>query len=160
MITEEQILANGAQVLALGFKEEVVLQGHSLTGALEDSVRIEYDGVQITVSVKDYVKWVNEGFPASSATMKQLPFVIEYVEQRMGKRGKEAVGIAVAIIKTWQREGGMPTKASSRFSSNSKRTELVEDAYEKNIQETDDQIGQGMDQFFNHEFNKEKSETI
>lgn len=122
---------------ALDLKSELREQGHYLTGALENSIESQIvftgDGLALEISALDYLNPVNTGVPAENipynsgvrsgaGTSAYIQGLVNYVKKRMGvSNDKEALGIAFAIAKKHENEG-MPTAASSRFSSNGRRT--------------------------------------
>lgn len=161
-MTIADILKQAEPLINQILRKELGDQGHYLTGALDQSLeaRVSKKPNQDIMEgfAAHYTQWVNNGFPASSASFKQLPFVISYFEKR-GLSGKEAVGAAYATIKTWMKEG-MPTQASKRFSSTGSRTSAIENAFTGHQTEIDEFIGNSIDFVVEEEFQKEKSETI
>lgn len=143
-------------------RKEMVAQGHHLTGAMEDSLDSQaskkgkadiMEGFAIL-----YTQFVNDGVPASSASFKQFPFLVEYFRQK-GFGEREAKGAAAATIRTWMKEG-MPTQASKRFSSTGSRTNMIEAAFTANEHKVDEYMANSFDFAVNEMFHKEKSETI
>lgn len=143
-------------------RKEMVDQGHHLTGAMEESLEATITAKPGETDMEGfaahYTQYVNYGFPASSANFGQVPYLIDYFKKR-GLSEKEATGAAFATVKVWMKEG-MPTTASNRFSTTGKRTNMIEDAFEKNGQALDNFIGAGFDRLIEAEFQQEKSETI
>lgn len=141
-------------------------QGHSLTGdliqSLEYKVRENATGVGIDFLANQYGEYLNTGVPASripykpggpkrGGTSKYIQALIRYVERRMGLRGKEATGVAFAIARRHSREG-MPTRASYRFSKNSRRTGwvdvVIENETEKIEQTVTEFVGRELEALF------------
>lgn len=143
-------------------KKEIVAQGHHLTGALEDSLQADVSKKGSADLMEGfanyYAQFVNDGFPAASATFKQVPFLIEYFKQR-GLGEKEATGAAFATVKKWMNEG-MPTQASKRFSQTGSRTNMIESAFLGAEVRIDEVLTNGFDFVVEEKFQKEKSETI
>lgn len=162
MITITDILYQADGFIEQIIKKEMIAQGHHLTGKMEESLHGEVshkpnkhilEGFAIY-----YTQFVNEGFPASSANFKQVPYVLAFWKSR-GLSDKEALGAAFATIKVWMNQG-MPTQASKRFSSTGSRTNMIENALIGHASQIDDFIGAGLDQVIEAEFQLEKSETI
>jgi len=119
-------------------------QGHELSGSavkqMETVIREEIATIVIEGYVPDYMAINNSGVTAARIPYtpnsgrppsKYISGLIDYVKRRMGKSDKEAKGIAFAIASKHKQEG-MPTKASSRYSSTGKRTGFIEQALDKN----------------------------
>lgn len=143
-------------------REEIIAQGHHLTGKMEESLH----GVKSSRGRTDllegfaifYAQFVDQGFPASSANFSQAPFLIEFFQKR-GLSPKEATGAAFATIKVWMRDG-MPSQASKRFSQTGSRTNFVSNAIAGKASEIDEFIGSKIDIAVDELFKREKSETI
>lgn len=116
-------------------KEEFTKQGHSLTGALEDTISIIITQLGTKVIgemwVNDYYKFVDQGVSAdripfsgatgAGGTSKYIQALVEYAKVRMSiSDDKEALSVAFAIAHTHKKEG-MPSVASSAFSSTGER---------------------------------------
>ena len=158
-----ETIHKGAQkIIEKAIRDESRAQGHYLTGKMEQSLTAstqkEGNADVMEGTAISYTKFVNEGFPAASASFKQMPFLIEYFKLR-GLPEKEAVGAAAATIRVWQRDG-MPTAASSRFSKNQKRIEMIQDAMKAADTVLDAYMNKAFDAAVNEQFLKEKSETI
>jgi hypothetical protein len=143
-------------------RNEIQLQGHVLTGHMEDSLSMKTSQANKADIMEGfaayYTKFVNEGFPAASASFKQVPFLIEYFKKR-GLQEKEATAAAFATVKTWMKEG-MPTQASKRFSETGSRTNMIENAFTGHSDEIDEYMNNGIDFAIEELFQLEKSETI
>jgi len=126
-------------------KLELAAQGHTLTGALIDSVR----GVITTTTTGAMIEgvWlsyggpVNTGVPASNipytrgsrsggGSSAYIAGLTLFAKLRFRATDKEATRIAFAIANKHKQQG-MPTQASKRFSKTGKRTGAVQDALEK-----------------------------
>lgn len=162
-------LYKGALVLInQELRKEMVAQGHHLSGAMEDSLDadIAKEGKAEVMQgyAVFYTKFVNEGFPAESASMKQFPFLLEYFIKRgfpvASTGGNLTAGAMAAMtIRKWMREG-MPTQASKRFSSTGSRTQMIENAFVGSENKIDEYMTNGFDFIVEERFQKEKSETI
>jgi hypothetical protein len=137
-------------------RKESTAQGHYLTGALEDSLTSKVVKNDLQGFAIYYTKFVDEGVPAESASMKQFPFMVRYFQKR-GLEEKEAKAAAAATIHKWMKEG-MSTQASKRFSKTGARQNMIEAAF------TSPSIDQYMSETFDfaveEKYLKEKSETI
>ena len=167
-MTIEDIYQGAERLINKILRDEMVAQGHHLTGAMEDSLVSDVftKGKQKIMEgfAISYTKFVNEGFPAASASMKQYPFLLEYFVKRgypiYSTKGNVTAGALTAMtIKKWMREG-MPTQASKRFSSNGSRTNMIENAFAGANNEIDEYMGNSFDFVVEEKFQKEKSETI
>ena len=94
------IFAEANKEITDDIKEELRLQGHFLTGALERSIReivIETpNGFQLTASAAEYMTDLEEGVPSHhiSLNLKSIQEMTRYVELRMGYKGKYAEKVA------------------------------------------------------------------
>lgn len=143
-------------------RKEVVAQGHHLTGELEASIKATVSASGDTYHMEGfalfYTDFLERGFPATSASNDQAPFLIEFFLKR-GLQEEEAVAAAFATIKVWQRDG-MPTQASKRFSKTGSRTDYVENTFVGHRAEIDTFVSQQLDKLVDEMFHREKSETI
>lgn len=143
-------------------RKEVIDQGHHLNGAMEESFSSEISQTKKADTMEGfavyYTQFVNDGFPAASASFKQVPFLIEYFKKR-GLGEKEATGAAFATVKVWMKQG-MPTQASKRFSKTGSRQNMIESAFVGNESKIDEYIGNGLNFVVEERFQLEKSETI
>lgn len=137
-------------------RKESTAQGHYLTGALEDSLESKVTGNNLEGFAIYYTKFVEEGVPAASASMRQFPFMVRYFQKR-GLGLREAKGAAAATIHKWQKEG-MSTQASKRFSQTGARQHMIEAAFMN--PEIDEYMGNTLDFAVDEHYKKEKSETI
>jgi hypothetical protein len=76
-----------------------------------------------------------------------------------GLGDKEAMRAAFATAKVQKREG-MPTSGSYAYSNNNERKIFIERTEMEISQQIDTLISEGMDDMFETEFIKQKSETI
>ena len=129
--------------------KEFEQQGHSLNGALEESLEAKpYDrGVEIWGN--HYGKYVDEGVTADripysrgsgAGKSKYIKGLTDYVLSRMGIGGAEGLAIAFAIANKHKQEG-MPTTDSYKYSKTGRRTGFIDDALMKNDREINDIIG-------------------
>jgi hypothetical protein len=162
MTTVKDIYGVAEKFINKFLREESADQGHTLTGAMEDS----FDFTSYREGKADvmegfavhYTKYVNDGVPAASASMKQFPFVKEFFIKR-GLGTDEAGAAAAATIRVWMKEG-MSTQASKRFSKTGARQRMVENAFAGNESKLDEFMGNNFDFAVEENFQKEKSETI
>jgi hypothetical protein len=169
MTTIKDIYEGAERLVNLELRKEMIAQGHHLTGEMENSLeKIVYKDGKADVMegyAAFYAKIVNEGFPAKSASMKQFPFLLEYFIKRgypiaSTNPGTLTAGaLAAMTIKKWMKEG-MPTAASSRFSSVIRRKRMIENAFDNMKPKLDKYLTDSYDFVVEERFQKEKSETI
>lgn len=169
MTTIADIYEGAEKLINDVIRKEMVAQGHHLTGAMEDSLSSDiYKKAKADVmdgTAVYYTKFVEGGFPAASASFKQVPFLIEYFIKRGYPLASTTPGtltatnLAFMTVKKWMKEG-MPTQASKRFSSTGSRTNMINNALVGADAKIDDFIGNGIDFIVEERFQKEKSETI
>lgn len=154
---------DGAQrLLTELISDEFHKQGHTLTGKMAESITAKQkkDGrvhVLEGQAIK-YTDFVNDGFPAKSASMKQFPFVKAFFILR-GLGDAEAGGAAAATIKKWMKEG-MSTFASRRFSKTGARQKAIEKAFSKNTSKLHNYMTNTFDFAVDELYKKEKTETV
>lgn len=162
MTSIEKVYKKAQGIIERAIRAESQAQGHTLTGAMEDSLKatsLKENGEDVLQGTAvNYTGIVNDGFPASSASMKQFPFVVKYFELR-GLGAEEAKRAAAATIRVWMKEG-MSTKASARFSNTGKRQKMIEDAFEKAAEALNKTMDEGLNKVVSDLFNREKSITI
>lgn len=162
------ILKKVVKILDSGFVKEIKAQGHSLSGALEASINGRVENTEATGTIVDYGNILNAGTSSSripfsgisgrGGTSKYIQGLIAFFKLR-GLGDKEAKSAAFATAQV-QRKEGMSTQASSRFSKTGKRQNFIEVSFEKSEPIIDKIISDGMDEIFNQQFNKQKSEVI
>jgi|GEM_PF-2097496 len=163
-----QELYDGAErFINLVIQKEIIAQGHHNSGALEDSLsstsrRKGKQDIMEGFAIY-YARYVNDGLPASSASFKQVPFLIRYFESKgyplYSSSGPSATGLAFATVQKWKKEG-MPTQASRRFSKTGSRTNFIESAFIGAETRIDEYMVNGFDFVVEEQFQKEKSEII
>lgn len=162
MTTIKEIYSGAFRLINELLRRELDEQGHRLTGALEDSLDAEQskDGADhvLTGTAALYAKFVQDGFPAQSATMKQFPFVYRYFLQR-GLEDSEAKRAAAATIRTWMNQG-MPSVTSKAFSKTGSRTDFARNAFVGAQPRIDEYITNSLDFVVEGEFQKTKTETV
>jgi hypothetical protein len=156
------ILMKGRQILNDAIRKEARAQGHFLTGAFESSLTatVTKAGNETVIEGEAlyYQKYLEDGFLAKSASMKQFPFLVKYWQLR-GLTVKDAKRAAAATIRKWMKEG-MPTAASHSHSSTGSRQDQIKTAFQKSEKKIDSAIIGGFDRGHSTKFNKTKSETI
>lgn len=145
-------------VLVAALREELTQQGHKLSGALEASIVGEATDEGLKGYALHYQEFINDGFPAASASFKQFPFMIRFFMAR-GLPEKEAKGAAAATIIKWQKEG-MPTGGSTKHSSNGRRQNFISTVGESIGEKLDTIILDGIETQVNKVFHQTKSEKI
>lgn len=135
----EQLIEVIKEYLINAFRTELTLQGHVLTGKLNDSIEATAlktaKGFDIVFYAENYGGFLNEGVSADripysrgirrGGTSLYIQGLIAYVQRRMFLQGKEAVSVAFAIAATHKKEG-MPTNNSYRFALNNRRLKWVD----------------------------------
>jgi hypothetical protein len=152
----QQIADLALQSIAIAWRA----QGHELTGSavrdMETRIVQTAKGYTIEGYLNDYMASLNTGVPASRIPYspgsgrprsKYIAGLQRYAKMRMGVSDKEALRIAFAIASKHKREG-MPTRASSRFSSTGKRTGFVDAALEGKEKEFEALIFAGVNEAF------------
>lgn len=161
-MTIKDIYAGAERLINDFLRKESQLQGHTLSGKMEDSFTSKSSKKGKTDTMEGfavyYTKFVNDGVPASSASMKQFPFVVRFWQQR-GLSEKEAKGAAAATIHKWMKEG-MSTKASARFSKTGARQEFISNSFVGGSVKLDEYMSHSLDFAIDEHYRKEKSETI
>ncbi len=127
----------GAAVLVSELQKEIKAQGHVLTGeflnSIETEISYERGSITITLLWSEYGNYLERGVKknripfrlgSGKKSSKFIDSLIAYFEKR-GLSGKEAKGAAFATAKK-QKEEGMPTRNSYKFSSNGRRTGMIE----------------------------------
>lgn len=167
-MTIADIYKEASKLINQFIREEMVAQGHHLTGEMEESLSSEV-GMIGKAEVMDgfavyYTQIVNDGFPAASASFRQFPFLVEYFVKRgfpvySTSGALTANQLAAMTIRKWMKEG-MPSQASKRFSGTGSRTQMIESAFVANEHKVDELMENGFDFIMEEEFQKEKSETV
>ena len=168
MTTIADIYAGALRLINKELRKESVAQGHFHKGGMDDSFDADISQKGKTDIMQGvavyYTKFVNEGFPAASASFKQFPFLLEYFIEKgfpVAATGGSvtAAMMAAMTIRKWMREG-MPTQASKAFSSTGSRTQMVENAFFGADDKIDNYMSNGFDFVVDEYYHKEKSETI
>ncbi len=126
-------------------KNEYAAQGHTLTGALIDSIEAKVKesptGAIIEGYLLEYGVPVNTGVPAANIpynpsrrsgakTSNYIAGLQLFAELRFRVSKKEALRIAFAIARKHKQQG-MPTASSKRYSKTGKRTGAIQDGLQK-----------------------------
>jgi len=146
-------------------RNQILLQGHRLTGALSKSVEYQLrslpDGLLIQFLLFDYGLPVNNGvipsrIPYGRFTGKKVSKYIEglkrFAKIKFRVTEKQALGIAFAIARKHVKEG-MPTLGSYKFSKTGKRTDFIEEAIKKEFNTIINTIGE-LEADFQNTFSK------
>ncbi|MFB6453723.1 hypothetical protein ACE38W_00505 [Chitinophaga sp. Hz27] len=166
-----EIQRGGQQIIEAAIKAESRSQGHYLTGSMEASLSgtIENTGNEkiLTGTANGYTIYVNGGVPAKkipyapgsgAKTSQYITGLMNYWRLR-GLSEEEAKRAAFATANVHKKQG-MPTAASTDYSSTGERTKMIERAFEKKQTELDNWMTNGFDQIVEEEFQKTKSETV
>ncbi len=139
----QKVAETVATYLIVKLRRELDAQGHTLTGALEQSLEASVISTVwtavIQISGNAYGAPLNTGVPAEripysgrtgrGGRSAYIQGLVANVERRMNLRGREAVGVAFAIANRHRVEG-MPTRDSYRYSRNGRRTRWIEQTVE------------------------------
>lgn len=122
----QKAMAQAMQLIQDGLRNELVQQGHRLTGGLADSMEITYsqdaDSFSGHIQARDYAVYVDAGV-APNRVRYPIRIMIEYFVLR-GLPRKEAISAAYATRAVHQREG-IPSRASYRYSLNGHRKGFI-----------------------------------
>lgn len=137
MTTDPTILQQANEAIVADLINELKLQGHHLTGALEESIKpqeiAENGGITLTAEAAGYLETLEKGIAPENIqiTPAALAQMTQYVTLRMGYQGSKATQVAYLILKK-QREEGNPTKNSYSFSQTGDRKNAIADTFQKN----------------------------
>lgn len=152
------------KAMAYEIKEAIVKnlqeQGHTLTGALEDSIEIRveaFTGQAIAEFwMNDYGIPLDTGVPSSNIPYnpgsgakrsKYIEGLTDFVRKRGIASGRDAVSVAFAIARKHKNEG-MPTRGSLSFSRTGKRTGWFSEVLTNKEKETVDAAEKDMQKQF------------
>lgn len=162
MVLIEDIYLGAARLINDLIRTEFKAQGHTLTGAFEDSLTYEVTKTKNIAKLVgkglSYGMLVNDGYTPSQISDKMFPGLMAYFIKR-GLDAANAKQAAGATIKKWKNEG-MSTQASKRFSATGGRQHFVEAAFTGNEAIIDGYIGNLFDFAIEEQYNRTKSETI
>ncbi len=168
MTTVKELYQGAERLINEILRQEMVDQGHHLTGAMEESLTSETKSTAKQDIMQGlaigYTKFVDQGFPAKSASFKQVPFLIDFFVKRgfslVARSGEfSAVAMAFATVQKWKKEG-MPTRSSARFSKTGARTNMIANAFVGSASKIDNFMTDGFDFLVTEKFKKERDETI
>lgn len=149
------------------FKKELIAQGHSNSGKLEASINGKINGNQLNGEIYDYGFILNDGVKpgripyrrgSGAKSSKFIDSLVLYFKSK-GLNEKEAKSAAFATAMVQKKEG-MSTKGSKRFSKNGRRQGFIDHVIENKEAKIDKIATDGMDNIFNQEFHKQKTEII
>ena len=167
-----KLLQHAGKILDANLMKEWTRQGHHLTGAAEQSVHglviAIGNSVILSGTAAGYVSIVDAGVrpdripyggqSASGGTSKYITGLVNYWKLR-GLGEKEAIRAAFATAKK-QKEEGMSTKASAKYSQTGQRQRFLE-VVDKVIHEgIDELIRDGLDEIVDRKYHETKSTTI
>lgn len=169
---EVELMQNAVILLDGKLVDEVVAQGHHLTGAFEASlhgtvlntgIRTEAIGEMFLYGVYLNLGVSAEripygGAPTGATASKYIEALKNYWILR-GLSEKAALSAAFATAKK-QKVEGMPTTGSYAFSSTGERKTFIQIVDEKVTPELNDLISNGLDLIVDELFHQTESETI
>jgi hypothetical protein len=118
-------------------KKELRLQGHYLTGALENSMEPRQSITELEAFAYAYLQELEQGVPASEIPAlnkgsQEFINLVKWVKLRGLNDGRlSADSIAEAIWRKWQRKG-KPLESSKEFSKTGEILGAVETVFKKN----------------------------
>lgn len=166
MLTETQILFEASQVINDEIKVSFARQGHSLTGAWENSIYAQQiGGDEVEGLALTYGSIVDAG-----TTADRIPYsgnggggVSQYIQglfnfwklRKPGITDKEALSLAFATAKV-QKEEGMSTFGSRAYSETQNRQRFIEDALVETESKVTNMVFSGMVNIVNESVIEEK----
>jgi len=176
-MTEETFLSalqKGAEIINSNIKDQIVKQGHHLTGALEDSLtnkdatsdpnNVILEGLALYYSV-----FVDKGVPAdripfsgshgSGGTSAYIQGLKRFAMLRFNVDETEGLKIAFMIANKHKKEG-MPTANSYQFSSTGERLNFIEIAKTAATPEADKAVLDAIDTIIDYNYHLTPSETV
>jgi hypothetical protein len=123
-------------------RAELEEQGFKNTGKLIKSLRYESESDNLSTVIRfffqEYGKFVDEGVPASSYKFgggnkpksKAVEELIKWAVEKLGIGTQKALGVAIAIIKTYKKQGYV-TNNSLKFSKNGHRRNFIKRALKR-----------------------------
>ena len=162
-----EILKRVSETLDDAIVKEFRTQGHSLTGATEESIKGKIMGDRVEGQMNDSGLIVNAGtnsnrIPYNRGSGGKKSKYIDGLTNFFMLKGlpeKEARKAAFATAQVQKREG-MSTLGSRKFSKSGKRQQFIEIASTRVEKQVDSIVLLGMDEIFNTEFHKQKDEKI
>jgi hypothetical protein len=165
MPTNTKIFDPANDAIIADIKNELRLQGHYLTGALEASLRSreisENGNIILTAQSLSYLEDLEEGIPGNEigTDPASIAEMTKYVQLRMGYTGKYAIKVALAILRKQQLEGN-PTNASYEYSKTGDRLDAVKETFRQNQGKYIEMIDTPAVNSLDTIFNQTKSGTI
>jgi predicted DNA-binding ribbon-helix-helix protein len=164
MQQNKQILVGVNEQMVEDLKKTIQLQGHHLTGALEDSLQAVINdienGCELSASALDYIQTLETGISADKINIAaSLDAMTKYVQLRMGYQGSKAVNVAYLILSK-QREEGNPTENSKQFSQTGERTKVVTNTFLANQDKYGEMIDVAVAGVLDRELNQITSQTF
>ena len=147
-------------------KNELRLQGHFLTGALEQSIDgkiiSENGSLILSAAAAAYLETLENYTPASQIVISQKEYMqlIGWVKLRkMANSTDEASKIASLIVAKWKKEG-RPTKDSVAYSDTGKRTHALKETFDNNEGKYTKMIDNVVISDLDKQFHQIKSGTV
>ncbi len=109
-------------------------QGHRNTGTLQDTMKYSVtesgSGYDITITGKDYAKYVDQGI--SKGKWVNPYALAEWVEQKGIATGEKEIKSAAFAIRRKIYDEGSPTRGSLQYSKSGKRDEFIKVMLDEN----------------------------
>lgn len=173
--TIRDVLYDTSEFITKQLRDQVIKQGHHLTGSLEDSITGVVSGggdlenlqgwaatygVYVNAGVtSDRIPFSGTGKYSLWGTSEYIQGLVRFAQIRFGLSGKAALSAAFAIAKKHKKEG-MPTLASYGYSSNGARRLFIDRTFGEYNSEIDKRVLNGVDAVVDITFHETKSETI
>lgn len=163
------ILRRASKTIDDAVIDEFKSQGHSLTGATEKSIQGKVIGERVEGEMAEHGYILNAGTKPNripytikrgngGGTSKYIEGLISYFRLRgLSEKDAKGAAFATAIV---QKKQGMSTAGSKKYSKTGQRQNFIEIASGRVDKIVDNIINTGMDEIFNTEFEKQKSERI
>ena len=173
MKTERDIFKAADALLKKAIREELRAQGHRLTGALEKSIMGQINSGSGTTTLDGtalgYAGILNDGVDASkipyspgkrtgAGSSRYIQGLITFWKLR-GLGEAEATRAAFATARK-QKQEGMSTKASRRFSASRRRQGFIAAVYRRVSAQVDKLVLSGYDEVVNNLFKETGNEKI
>ena len=141
---------------------ELINQGHYLTGALERSIINSSRIIESKNRTELFGFALEYAQDLENGTKKFGRNHVQELYQYFLLRGLNQIQAMEAAVLTNRRhlKEGSPTEASARFSKTGQRKKFISNAWRESEQKVDSIMDVGMDRFFDEQYNKQKTEII
>lgn len=109
-----QIFDKAAREIIAEIRANMVSEGVNASGKTSNSLEYEATDNSLTIRGAKSFTWVEQG--RRPGTPPPFPPILEWVEAKLGLSGKEAVGVAWAVVKSIGERGSVTFKGYDRRS--------------------------------------------